>query len=142
MRQIASQTWERHLDDRIGLSHEELERKKRRPALDLPATEPLLADRPEHLIERPGNGPIFGDNPHGFDMDVPEHLYNMGEIYNLCIPRGTLTAEERFKINDHIIQTINMLGRLPFPTRAQAGHRLGRQPPREARRHRLPASPR
>ena len=112
---IASQTWERHLDDRLGLSHEELERKQRVPAANLPATEYLLADKIEHLIERPGDGPVFGDNPHGFDMDVPEHLYNQGEIYNLCIQRGTLTAEERFKINDHIIQTINMLGRLPFP---------------------------
>jgi HD-GYP domain-containing protein (c-di-GMP phosphodiesterase class II) len=113
--QIASQTWERHLDDRLGLSHEELERKKRVPGANLPATEYLLADRIEHLIERPGEGPIFGDNPHGFDMDVPEHLYNQGEIYNLCIQRGTLTTEERFKINDHSIQTINMLGHLPFP---------------------------
>jgi HD-GYP domain-containing protein (c-di-GMP phosphodiesterase class II) len=112
---IASQTWERHLDDHLGLSHEELERKQRVPAANLPATEYLLADRIEHLIERPGTGPIFGDNPHGFDMDVPEYLYNQGEIYNLCIQRGTLTGEERFKINDHIIQTINMLGRLPFP---------------------------
>jgi len=112
---IAAQTWERHLDDRLGLSHEELERKTRQPAANLPTTETLLADKPEHLIERPGDGPIFGDNPHGFDMDVPEHLYNLGEVYNLCVPRGTLTAEERFKINDHIIQTINMLGRLPFP---------------------------
>ena len=48
-------------------------------------------------------------------MDVPEHLYNHGEIYNLCTPRGTLTPEERFKINEHIVETINMLGRLPFP---------------------------
>jgi len=113
--QIATQTWERHLDDRLGLSHEELERKKIVPAQNLPTTEYLLADKIEHLIERPGHGPIFGDNPHGFDMDVPEYLYNQGEIYNLCIQRGTLTTEERFKINDHIIQTINMLGRLPFP---------------------------
>ncbi len=112
---IASQTWQRHLDDRLGLAHEELERKQRVPAANLPATEYLLADKIEHLIERPGGGPVFGDNPHGFDMDVPEHLYNQGEIYNLCIQRGTLTAEERFKINDHIVQTINMLGRLPFP---------------------------
>ncbi len=112
---IASKTWERHLDDRLGLSHEELERKKRVPGANLPATEYLLADKIEHLIERPGDGPIFGENPHGFDMDVPEYLYNQGEIYNLCIQRGTLTTEERFKINDHIIQTINMLGRLPFP---------------------------
>ena len=55
------------------------------------------------------------DNPHGFRLDVPEHKYNLGEIYNLCITRGTLTAEERFKINDHIVQTIIMLGQLPFP---------------------------
>ena len=104
-----------HLDVRLGLSHEELERKKRVPGANLPATEYLLADRIEHLIERPGEGPIFGDNPHGFDMDVPEYLYNQGEIYNLCIQRGTLTTEERFKINDHIIQTIKMLKKLPFP---------------------------
>jgi HD-GYP domain-containing protein (c-di-GMP phosphodiesterase class II)/HAMP domain-containing protein len=113
--EIASQTWQRNLDDRLGLSHEELERKKQTQEAALPATEKLLADKPEHIIERPDDGPVFGDNPHGFDMDVPEHLYNKGEITNLCIPRGTLTAEERFKINDHIIQTINMLGRLPFP---------------------------
>jgi HD-GYP domain-containing protein (c-di-GMP phosphodiesterase class II)/HAMP domain-containing protein len=113
--QIATQTWLRHLDDRLGLSHEELERKKRYEAPKLPVTEHLLADKPEHLIERPGADRPFGDNPHGFDMDVPEHLYNLGEVYNLSIVRGTLTLEERFKINDHIIQTINMLGRLPFP---------------------------
>jgi HD-GYP domain-containing protein (c-di-GMP phosphodiesterase class II)/tellurite resistance protein len=115
VRQIAAQTWQRHLDDRLGLSQEELERKRQQPDVQLPATESLLADKLEHIIERPGDGPIFGDNPHEFDMEVPEHLYNLGEIYNLCIPRGTLTTEERFKINDHIIQTINMLGRLPFP---------------------------
>jgi HD-GYP domain-containing protein (c-di-GMP phosphodiesterase class II) len=112
---IASETWQRHLDDRLGLSHEELERKRRTPETDLPTTEHVLADKPEHIIERPGEGPVFGDNPHGFKMDVPLHLYNHGEVYNLSIPRGTLTAEERFKINDHIIQTINMLERLPFP---------------------------
>ena len=39
----------------------------------------------------------------------------MGEVYNLCIGRGTLTAEERFKINDHMVQTIIMLEQLPFP---------------------------
>ena len=39
----------------------------------------------------------------------------MGEVYNLCIKRGTLTEEERFIINDHIVQTINMLETLPFP---------------------------
>jgi HD-GYP domain-containing protein (c-di-GMP phosphodiesterase class II) len=48
-------------------------------------------------------------------MDVPEHLYNLGELYNLSISRGTLTAEDRFKINEHMISTIKMLESLPFP---------------------------
>jgi HD-GYP domain-containing protein (c-di-GMP phosphodiesterase class II) len=113
VREIAAQTWMRHLDDRIGLSHDELERKRRTNDPELPVVEPLLADKVEHLVLR--DGPPFGDNPHGFTMDVPEHLYNHGEIYNLCTPRGTLTSEERFKINEHIVETINMLGRLPFP---------------------------
>ncbi|MFQ6612446.1 MAG: HD-GYP domain-containing protein, partial [Fidelibacterota bacterium] len=37
------------------------------------------------------------------------------EIYNLCIPRGTLTPEERKVINDHIVMTIKMLEKLPYP---------------------------
>jgi HD-GYP domain-containing protein (c-di-GMP phosphodiesterase class II) len=31
------------------------------------------------------------------------------------VARGTLTAEERYKINDHIVQTIIMLEKLPYP---------------------------
>jgi HD-GYP domain-containing protein (c-di-GMP phosphodiesterase class II) len=113
VKEIGAQTWTRHLDDRIGLSHDELERAKRTPSPDLPVEERLLADKVEHLFYR--DGPAFGDNPRGFKMDVPEYLYNQGEIYNLCVQRGTLTAEERFKINEHIVETINMLGSLPFP---------------------------
>jgi len=37
------------------------------------------------------------------------------EIYNLCIAKGTLTAEERDVINYHMQSTINMLEKLPFP---------------------------
>ena len=48
-------------------------------------------------------------------MDVPKNKYNLGEVYNLSIGRGTLTEEERYKINDHIVQTIVMLEQLPFP---------------------------
>jgi len=113
VKEIGAQIWTRNLDDRIGLSHDELKRAKRTPSPDLPVEERLLADKVEHLVSR--DGPPFGDNPHGFKMDVPEYLYNQGEIYNLCVQRGTLTAEERFKINEHIVETINMLGRLPFP---------------------------
>ena len=37
------------------------------------------------------------------------------EVYNLSIRRGTLTAEEREIINHHIVITIEMLEKLPFP---------------------------
>ena len=112
---IAARTWHRTLDDRIGISREEGNRKERERASALPAEELLLADKDEHLIHR-----IEADSPaeydrYGFQLDPPEHLYNRGEVYNLRIARGTLTAEERFKINDHIVQTIVMLRKLPFP---------------------------
>lgn len=42
-------------------------------------------------------------------------LLTENEIYNLSIRRGTLTAEERKVINDHIVVTIDMLEQLPFP---------------------------
>ena len=48
-------------------------------------------------------------------MDVPKDKANLGELYNLKISRGTLTAEDRFIINEHIIGTIKMLDSLPFP---------------------------
>jgi hypothetical protein len=87
----------------------------RRPAAPLPAREFLLADKPEHIIERGAHDHIPEDNPWGFKMKVPTHLYNHGEIYNLSVAHGTLTEEERYKINDHIVQTIIMLTKLPFP---------------------------
>jgi HD-GYP domain-containing protein (c-di-GMP phosphodiesterase class II) len=37
------------------------------------------------------------------------------EAYNLSIKRGTLTAEERQIINNHIVVTISMLESLPYP---------------------------
>lgn len=113
--QIARRTWQRTLDDRTGISWEEKARKQRIPARALPATEPLLADRPEDLIPRAENERMSPDNPWGFKLDVPEHKYNRGELHNLSVARGTLTAEERYAINDHIVQTIMMLSKLPFP---------------------------
>jgi hypothetical protein len=40
---------------------------------------------------------------------------NLGELHNLAIRRGTLTEEDRFQINDHIVQTYIMLKGLPWP---------------------------
>ncbi|ABA75713.1 HD domain-containing protein [Pseudomonas fluorescens] len=112
---IARRTWTRTLDDRLGLSWEENRRQARTPAPPLPVTEPLLADKPEHLLERAEGELIPENNPWGFKLDVPPYKYNRGELYNLSIPRGTLTREERYIINHHMVQTILMLSHLPFP---------------------------
>ena len=115
LKAIAARTWRRTLDDRLGVSRDEGERIAKRPAAPLPATESLLADKPEHVIERGAQDQMPEDNRWGFKVKVPRHLYNRGEIYNLSIARGTLTEEERYKINDHMAQTIIMLTKLPFP---------------------------
>ncbi len=115
LRSIAARTWTRTLDDRLGVSWEENLRQSRTPAQPLPVQEALLSDKPEHLIERPDSELIAADNPWGFKLDVPAYKHNRGELYNLGIARGTLTNEERFIINGHMVQTIRMLSHLPFP---------------------------
>ncbi|MDH3901302.1 MAG: hypothetical protein OEU51_09690, partial [Gammaproteobacteria bacterium] len=115
LREIGERNWKRTLDDRVGISWEEATRKNRQPAADLPVVEKLLDDKPEHLIERGADDCMPADNPWGFRLDVPEYKYNRGELYNLSVARGTLTDEERYKINDHIVQTIIMLEKLPYP---------------------------
>jgi len=116
LRTIAGLTWQRTLDDRIGISYEERARKEASgPAVSLPTKEPLLSDKPEHRIERQEKDRIGANNPWNFKVRVPDLLYNRGELYNLLVGRGTLSEEERFKINEHIIQTIVMLSQLPFP---------------------------
>ena len=115
LKAIAARTWTRTLDDRIGISHEESERKARSPAPSLPVVEHLLADKPEHVFERQPRDRMPADNKWGFRMPVPEVLYNKGELYNLGVARGTLSEEERYKINEHIVQTLIMLTQLPFP---------------------------
>ena len=115
LQQIAERSWMRTLDDRMGLSWEEAARKGRVAASPLPVREKLLADKAEHLIERAEADRMAADNPWGFKLDVPRYKYNRGELYNLAIARGTLTAEERYTINDHMVQTIIMLEKLPYP---------------------------
>lgn len=93
IQEIGRQTYYRYFDKTLGLSWDEAERIKN----DLPPKtnphEPLLEDRPDH---------VFGG-------------YNRGELHNLSIPRGTLTAEEAKKVNSHIDKTIEMLSSIPFP---------------------------
>lgn len=116
LQQIAELEWTRTLSDRIGIAQEELKRKRRQEEQPLPVREKLLADRVDHIVAH--DTVVHSADPaniYGFQVEVPEHKYNLGELYNLSVVRGTLTTEERFKINDHIVQTIVMLENLPFP---------------------------
>nr|WP_198983888.1 HD domain-containing phosphohydrolase [Herbaspirillum sp. ASV7] len=129
LRQIATQTWQRHFDDSLGLAVEEARRlagaRGGQLSTALPVTEALLADRPEHIVDwddehRPA---VERDNPRntlGFDMVLPRYRQNMGELHNLTIRRGTLTPEDRFAINNHIVQTLVMLKSLPWPASLQS----------------------
>ena len=114
LQQISQRSWVRNFDDRLGVSFEELKRMGNGTGQKLPASEHLLSDKDEHLMPR------FNDyegivDAQGDPLDVPKYEYNRGELYNLCISRGTLTPEERFKINEHTLSGLQMLKQIPFP---------------------------
>jgi len=114
---VAERKVMRTLSNREGLSFAEQKRMARTEAPELPVMEPILEDRPDHLVDwdfKPYS--LDPDNPYGFKMSAPKHKFNLGEVYNLSIGRGTLTEEERFIINDHIVQTAVMLETLPWPS--------------------------
>ena len=96
---IAGQTWVRHFDRTVGLSWAENQRLSDADLASLrqAGTENLLMDREDQVYQ-------------GF---------NRGELYNLSIARGTLTAEERQVINDHVVVTQDMLAQLPYPNELQ-----------------------
>jgi len=111
---IAERTWLRHFSSRVGISEIERRRFGDKEEPFLPVAETLLSDKPEHLVHRTG----FDDASYrekGFKLEDPDNLYNFGEIYNLSIEKGTLTKEEIYKIREHVIMTIEMLERLPYP---------------------------
>ncbi|CAK0747687.1 Diguanylate cyclase [Azospirillaceae bacterium] len=114
VKKISGTTWTRHFSDRLGLGHEELRRFGNAPEPPLPVVETLLSDKPEHIIFRSENENVY-DERYKFRIRVPPYRFNFGEVYNLSISRGTLTDEERYKINEHIIQTVIMLEKMPFP---------------------------
>ncbi len=113
LRVIGNRTWTRTLDDTLGLSQEE--RKRKGTSVPPPIEEPLLADREEHLVPWGDQKPLPENDRWRFHMEVPEHRLNLGELHNLTIRWGTLSEEERFLINQHIVQTMVMLGQLPYP---------------------------
>ena len=111
IQEIAKITWNKNFDDTLGISQAERDRLSPH---DENEVEHILSDKFNHIIERTR---YFQDEyeKDGFKGTVPKHLYNLGEIYNLTVRKGTLSQEERFKINEHIIMTIKMLDQLPFP---------------------------
>ncbi|RTZ17465.1 HD domain-containing protein [Vibrio aquaticus] len=106
---IAQQTWTRTLSKRIGISWQEGNRYHSDETL--PVFETLLHDGEEHLIDWQSEP----NDEERFTLKPTKYQANLGELYNLSIRRGTLTEEDRFIINDHIIQTIKILESLPFP---------------------------
>ncbi len=113
---ISKRKWTRTLSDRVGLSHLELARKLRSGTTPtLPTQEYLLADKEEHKILREGGVEKHNYKKMGFNIEQPELLYNRGELYSLLVKRGTLNTEERYKINEHIIQSTLMMDKLNFP---------------------------
>ncbi|ATB69895.1 putative cAMP phosphodiesterases class-II [Sulfurospirillum diekertiae] len=114
LKEIASVTWMRHFDDRLGMSEAENKRLADIPLKPLPCAETLLQDKPEHLIARAQEVDSKIYMRLGIKMKIPKYYNNLGELYNLSIARGTLNDEERYKINEHIIMSIRMLSELPF----------------------------
>ncbi len=115
LNKISNLRWMRTLNNRLGLSWEEHKRMQENPLPILPVEEKLLADKPEHIISRQAKDIMPEDNQWGFKLDTPESKFNLGELYNLSIKAGTLSNEERFIINNHMVQTIKMLEQLPYP---------------------------
>lgn len=116
LQMIAKRTWNRTLNNKIGIAPHQANKIA---DSTLPIKEPLLADKAEHLIEREHKELTEVDNEWGFEMQTPEYRFNRGELYNLSIKRGTLTTEDRFIINGHMVHTIVMLSKLPFPDHLQ-----------------------
>lgn len=55
------------------------------------------------------------DNPWQNADSVQTNFLTPDEMENLCIRKGTLTAAERETVNHHIVATIKMLEKLPWP---------------------------
>jgi len=112
---IGGRVWLRTLDDRLGISGLEYQLKARVPPRALPAREHLLADRLEHLVGDHEQDDKSDAQAVRHRMPRPRHRLNLGELYCLSVKSGTLTPEERYLINAHVLGTTAMLSTLPFP---------------------------
>ncbi|MCE0495342.1 HD domain-containing phosphohydrolase [Vibrio salinus] len=113
LNKISQYTWTRTLSNQIGISH--TEKLRHLEDQQLPVKEPLISDKPEHIIHWEDGRKPQDMWQEQFTLQAGDVLFNRGEMYNLSVTSGTLTKEERFIINDHIVQTISMLKKLPYP---------------------------
>ncbi len=93
LEQIGKKSFVRYFNRMLGLSWAEKNAIENSEPYTHPAEETLLQDRPDHI----------------------DGLNNKGELYNLKVKQGTINAEERKKINEHIEVTIDMLKAIPLP---------------------------
>ncbi len=122
LKDIGRTQWTQNFNDHIGLSwveHQYLsDAGINEENAGLPRKTNLLMDLPEHRIHRPEETKSLYEDQYkklGIILDIPELLFNRGEIYNLSIRSGTLTKEDRYIINEHVAQTIIMLSEIKFP---------------------------
>ncbi len=113
LKAISTRQWKRTIDDQLGISWIELQRAGDKQPL--PVMENILADKPVHEVPWESSHNPKNTWKEEFVLQPGDYQYNRGELYNLSIRGGTLNTEERFIINDHIIQTITMLQSLPYP---------------------------
>ena len=90
---ISQKQFVRYFSRAKGISWAERDALENLEEASHPAMENLLQNRKDHILGQ----------------------YNRGELYNLKVRNGTINKEEREKINEHIIVTIDMLKALPFP---------------------------
>lgn len=93
LEQISQKQFVRYFSRAKGISWAERDLLDDMEAASHPGIENLLQNRKDHIVGQ----------------------YNRGELYNLKVRSGTINKEEREKINEHIIVTIDMLKALPFP---------------------------
>ena len=72
------------------------------------ATSEFVSDEKLNRLKSIGEGVVMTSQGE-------ELLLTENELYNLCIRKGNLTAEERKTIENHALMTIKLLEQLPFP---------------------------
>ncbi len=113
IKEISKRKWNRTISDRLGTSWVE---KSRNDTLEtLPTMEPVISDKQVHQIPWDTQFNPKANWKENFNLTPGKYQYNRGELYNLSIQTGTLTKEEKFIVNNHIIQTIDMLSQLSYP---------------------------